>query len=600
MLCFALYSCTDSDSGNEAEPTATPNASAASEDLVDLNFQAAASGLKQITFTWSSVPDATHYEILENHDGRSGYTPIATSLSADTVNFTHDVAILKSINASYLLRSCNVTNCVESAEIYFDSAILNPAIGYLKASNTGHNDAFASAISISDNGQTLAIGAPLESSNGQGVNSDESNNFSFASGAVYVFHHDGQAWQQQAYIKANNADALDYFGSRLSLSADGNTLAIAALGEDSGTTGINSTPNNQEDDSGAVYVYSRVGNVWSQQAYIKANNTDENDGFGSSVSLDNSGTVLAIGAYQEDSNAQGVNGASSNNNASNSGAVYLFNFDGNHWAQTAYVKASYSEANDWFGYALSLSGDGNTLAVGAYREDSAATGINGHELNNNSRNSGAVYLFRYASNSWQQQAYIKAHTQNGDDRFGYSLSIDDTGNTLAVGAYREDSAASGINADANDNLASDSGAAYVFEYANNAWQQTAYLKASNADIADNFGSAVSISGDGATIAVGAPNENSAAQGVTDQQTDNQHANSGAAYVFSLNAGIWQQTAYLKASNTDSDDQFANSVTLDQNGRVLAIGAVAEASNATGINGDQANNNASASGAVYLY
>lgn len=598
LLCFVLFSCTVDDDDAEFPVASTP--SDAETLSMDSGFHAAASGLKEITFSWTSVPDATHYDILENHNGKAGFTPIVTALSRDTTSYTLDVAILQSINASYLLRSCNLSSCTESAIVYFDSAILNPAIGYLKASNTGHNDAFASALSISDDGSTLAIGAPLESSSSQGVNSDESNNFSFASGAVYVFQHDGQIWQQQAYIKANHADALDYFGSNVSLSADGNTLAISALGEDSGTSGINTTPNNQEDDSGAVYIYRRVGSLWSQQAYIKASNTEENDGFGRSISLANIGNKLAVGAYQEDSNAQGINGDSTNNLASNSGAVYLFEFDGNHWSQTAYIKPSNSDANDWFGYALSLSGDGNTLAVGAYREDSSATGINGVELNNSSRDSGAVYLFRYASNAWQQQAYIKASVNDADDRFGYSLSVDDTGNTVVVGAYREDSAATGIDADANDNFASDSGAAYVFHYDNSAWQQTAFIKASNAEIADAFGSAVSMSGDGASLVIGAPNENSAAQGVSYDESDNQHANSGAAYLFTLIDSVWQQTAYLKASNTDSEDLFASSVSLNQNGNVLAIGAVAESSSATGINGDQDNNLVEGSGAVYLY
>ena len=85
--------------------------------------------------------------------------------------------------------------------------------------------------------------------------------------------------------------------------------------------------------------------------------------------------------------------------------MYVFVRDGESWTQQAYIKASNAGAGDRFGWSVALSGD--TLAVGAYREDSAASGIDGDEADNLSPNSGAVYVYTRAGAEWTQQAYIK-------------------------------------------------------------------------------------------------------------------------------------------------------------------------------------------------
>ncbi|MCX7800604.1 MAG: FG-GAP repeat protein, partial [Fimbriimonadales bacterium] len=213
---------------------------------------------------------------------------------------------------------------------------------------------------------------------------------------------------QQAYIKASNTGAGDEFGTRVALSADGNTLAVGARLEDSNATGVNGNQsNNSASDSGAVYIFTRSGSTWSQQAYIKASNTEAFDNFGYSVALSADGNTLAVGAPGEDSNATGVNGNQLDNSASASGAVYIFTRSGSTWSQQAYLKASNTEAGDGFGFSVALSGDGNTLAVGSRFEDSNATGVNGNQWDNSAINSGAVYIFTRSGITWSQQAYIK-------------------------------------------------------------------------------------------------------------------------------------------------------------------------------------------------
>ncbi len=134
-----------------------------------------------------------------------------------------------------------------------------------------------------------------------------------------------QGLMQIAYIKASNTGPEDTFGSRLALNGDGNTLAAGAQLEDSGALGIDG---DQDDDTatnaGAVYLFTRDGETWSQRAYVKASNTEAFDEFGSSLSLSRDGSLLAVGAQFEDSAGQGVDADRADNDVFDSGAVYLF------------------------------------------------------------------------------------------------------------------------------------------------------------------------------------------------------------------------------------------------------------------------------------
>ena len=145
-------------------------------------------------------------------------------------------------------------------------------VAYLKASNPDMGDHFAcggslpghigNAVAISADGNTVVVGAPHESSAARGINGNAADNSLYNSGAVYVFVRRGDAWVQQAYVKASNAGQSDLFGMNVALSADGNTMAVSAPWERSAATGING---DQNDDSlpqaGAVYVFTRVGGL---------------------------------------------------------------------------------------------------------------------------------------------------------------------------------------------------------------------------------------------------------------------------------------------------------------------------------------------------
>src|SRR5947207_2708412 len=219
--------------------------------------------------------------------------------------------------------------------------------------------------------------------------------------------------KQLAYLKASNPSEDAHFGcggtltghagNASAISSDGSTLAVGAPHENSGAKGINGNQNDKSVYSaGAVYVFTRQGNTVAQQAYVKASNPMESANFGSSVALSRDGNTMAVAAYYESSAATGINGNQNDRSIPQAGAVYVFTRTGNTWSQQAYVKASNTgkagggdafSDGDQFGYPMSLSDDGNTLAVGAIGEDSAAKGINGNQADTSAPESGAVYYF---------------------------------------------------------------------------------------------------------------------------------------------------------------------------------------------------------------
>src|SRR5262249_55010627 len=160
------------------------------------------------------------------------------------------------------------------------------------------------------------------------------------------------------------------------------------------------------------------------------------------------------------------------------GAVYVFTRSGVIWSQQAYVKASVVNAYDQFGTSVALSADGATLAVGASREETPLT------------NAGAVSVFTRSGMTWSQQA--RGTRSQAKGAFGNSVALSADGAWLAVGASREDS--EGVSA----------GAVYVFMQSGTAWNEHAYLKASNAGAGDNFGESVALSADGTILVAGAP------------------------------------------------------------------------------------------------
>jgi len=616
-------------------------------------------GLKTLQFSWFAVPDATYYKLFENPDGNSGFNDVPGASGIKGLGFDYYFSLhrLDALNARYLLEAYDAGgNSIMVSDEFILSENLNSAIGYVKSTQTMAGDRFGQAVALSTDGTTLAVGAPYENS---------------GAGAVYIYRRIAGMWQPHGVVTAPNIRANDNFGWAVAMSADGVTLAVGAPYE-----------NNKV---GAVYVYQLVSGAWQSQGVVKAPNAETGDGFGTAVAISADGTILAVGATGEDSDtnvvivpdpnaptARPIPASKDNNNSQDSGAVYVYERkqgDNTKWENNdfvAYLKAPDNGYGDRFGWSVSLSANSTILAVGAVWEDSAATGVGGipqddcgsAKSQNCASNSGAVYVFEGTQNAntggvnWatgNSPAYIKASSSGVDDAFGDVVALSADGATLAVGVRGDDSAATGVGGDPQDdclsvniksiNCAKDSGAVYVFKGALDAttgrmnWDTAppAYIKATNTVAKDYFGGAMALSGNGSTLAVGANFEDSAATGVGGDQKDdcleligapnlvalNCAQLSGAAYVYERAQGDstrWDKgdfAAYVKAPNAEANDLFGQAVALSGDGGTLAVGAWSEGSSSTGVGGDQQDdclivsvdppkNCAKNSGAVYLY
>jgi len=345
---------------------------------------------------------------------------------------------------------------------------------YIKASNTGEagtaeafgeGDQFGFSIALSADGNTIAAGAITEDSAATGINGNQADNSAAGAGAVYVFTRSGTTWSQQAYVKPAELNAGDLFGYAVSLSADGNMLAVGSFDEDGSSRTINGPYDNKSTGSGAAYVFTRAGSTWSQQAYIKPSNGEPQDSFGVDVALNSDGTTLLVGSLDEDCKATGINPPGCDNDWRDDlsmGAAYVFVRAGTAWSQQAFIKASNTGFNDWFGSRVALSADGNIAAIGASLEDSAAKGINGKQDDESATEAGAVYLFARSGTTWRQVAYIKGSNTEAFDEFGSSVTLDRAGSMLVISARGEDSGAKGVGGNENDNSVDEAGAVYVF------------------------------------------------------------------------------------------------------------------------------------------
>lgn len=453
---------------------------------------------------------------------------------------------------------------------------------YLKSSNHDAGDYFGYAVALS--GDTAVVGALREAGDPASTTEAPNNNAPVA-GAAYVFIRTGEGWTQQAYLKASNCEQNDAFG--ISVAIDGDTIVVGAYGESGDASSTIGSDNNGASNAGAAYVFTRSGDTWTQQAYLKASNAEAEDRFGYSVAV--SGDTAAVGAPNESGDAFSTVG-SPNNNESRAGATYIFIRDtmGN-WSQQAYLKASNAEGNDNFGQSVGLSGD--TSIVGAYREQGDALSSS-TTPNNDAYDAGAAYIFtRDTMDNWSQQAYLKAANAGVGDQFGWSVAV--SGDTAAIGAPQESGDAASTSAAPNNN-ASQAGAGYIFTRTDATWTQQDYLKASNAEGSDKFGYGISVDGD--TAIVGSIAE-SGDPSSTAASPNNDAPDAGAAYVFTRSGVTWSQQRYLKASNAGASDEFGWSVAVS--GNTALVGAYGEAGDVTST-AAAPNDDASYAGSAYLF
>ena len=322
--------------------------------------------------------------------------------------------------------------------------------------------------STSLDGDTMVVGAPFSDLGGM-----------VSAGLVRVFRRDGLGnWQIEAELTASDAAANDWFGWSVSVSGD--TALVGAYGDDDGGSA-----------SGSVYVFTRSGGVWSQQAKLTAADAAAVDYFGYSVSV--SVDTALVGAPRDDDGGSG------------SGSAYVFTRSGGVWTQQGKLTASDAAADDNFGKSVSVSGE--TALIGAPLDDDGGS------------TSGSAYVFTRSGGVWTEQQKITASDVAAGDYFGYSVSV--SGDTAVVGAPNDDDGGSA------------SGSAYVFTRSSGVWTQQQKLVAADAAADDQFGVSVSLSGD--TTVVGALYD------------DDGGSASGSAYVFTRSGTVWTEQQKIVAS-----------------------------------------------------
>ncbi|MGD9874861.1 MAG: FG-GAP repeat protein [Kiritimatiellia bacterium] len=390
-------------------------------------------------------------------------------------------------------------------------------------------------------------------------------------GSAYVFERNmggTNAWGFVRKLTASDGAADDHFG--YSVSADGDAALVGAYGCNG--------------NRGAAYVFQRNyggTNAWGEVTKLTASDGATDDHFGWSVAVDG-GTAL-IGAHKDD------------DAGSESGSAYVFerNANGpNAWGQVRKLTASDGSSGDWFGCAVSASG--NNALIGAFHDDPSGifsgsayimpVSIEERCFQETSKltesdsdrfgravcvaerlvligepwgsfnDSGAAYLYEYnnaATNAWVQRVKLTALDGSDGDNFGYSVSL---GGDIAI-----------VGARGDDDVGSDSGSAYIYERCDtgsNIWEQITKLLALDGNTNRCFGHSVAVAGDMAIV--GAPGSD---------VPDMLNPYSGAAYVYERDAGGangWHQLAKLIPPDGVTDDRFGYSVSIA--GDVILIGA----------------------------
>jgi hypothetical protein len=254
----------------------------------------------------------------------------------------------------------------------------------LVASSGAASDQFGYSVAL--DGDTALIGSNADT---VGANANQ--------GSAYVFTRSGTSWTQQAQLTVPDGAAGDQFG--ISVAISGDTAIIGAHLDD---VGANS-------NQGSVYVYTRTGSTWLQQAQLLASDGAAADTLGSDVALDGDTAVV---------------GATANVGANfDQGAVYVFVRAGTIWTQQAKLVASDGAASDNFGYAVDL--DNDTIIVGTPLDDIGAN-----------NNQGSIYLFVRSGSVWTQQARLLAPDGLNGDNFGFSVAV--SGSTVLAGASADD------------------------------------------------------------------------------------------------------------------------------------------------------------------
>ena len=292
------------------------------------------------------------------------------------------------------------------------------------------------SISLSTDGNTIAIGARYNDGGGSNA------------GHVRIYDWSGGAWTQRG-TDIDGESSGDEMGQSVALSSDTNTLVVGSPWNDG--AGAN---------SGSVRVYDWNGTAWNQRG-THIDGESSNNYNGQSVSISANGSIIAMGAVKNNGNA---------------GHVRIYSWNGSTWVQLG-ADIDGETAGDEIGQSIALTADGNSIVMGAQFNDGGGS------------NSGHARVFDWNGSDWVQRGTDIDGERSGDYS-GISVSITDDGNSIAIGARGNDDGGSGA------------GQARVYNWDGSAWVQ----RGSDIDgesSGDGSAQSLKVSGDGITLAVGA-------------------------------------------------------------------------------------------------
>jgi len=516
-----------------------------------------------IGFKWDSVPYALRYTLYENRDGQSGFSPIAPDLAGGQLSYETVATLYQQLNAEYYLEACNDEGCMDSERLSIDSSI-NQAIGYVKRQAGDDNLNLGYGLAFSDDGKTLAASAPQ---------SCQSTLDEPCSGVVYVYRLKESRWQHEASISLSNAAADARFGERVSLSADGNTLAISAPNAfASGAEGVT------DRRVGAAYVYQFKDKQWTQVHAINGAEQGENDtwllGLGSDMALSGDGNTLALVSLPR-------------NNRDGQALLYRLNSTDDAAANGAPIKRFNSVSS------VSLDHTGSYLALG---------GRNASGEDERGAKAGVAQVYHdRGANDWQLQTELRGPDAFAGERFGNRVLLSRDGRHLLVGVDHDSAWV--------DTQALEPPKVYLYQQDVDQWSLAQTFSAQqqttdgdNLDRWTAYGVALAISGDGSRVLIGDPSEAGDGRGIFANSANGKAALAGAAYLYQYIDGHWQNELYLKAKNTAAGDRFGEAVSISADGSIIAVGAPQENGSGVGVDANvmPGNGAADGSGAVYLY
>ena len=461
-------------------------------------------------------PTACNYNSSADSDNGSCIYPSSGTSIISSIDSYEWQGNTYTESGAYTYTTTNVAGCDSTHTIYLniiqsasacDSYTWNDSI-YTQSGNY-HNflqlgadidgeaagDYSGHSVSLSSDGMTVAIGARLNDGNGP------------YSGHVRVYSWDGNSWNQLG-ADIDGEAASDGSGYSVSLSSDGMTVAIGAIGNDGNGS-----------NAGHVRIYSWDGNSWNQLG-ADIDGEAASDQSGTSVSLSSDGMTVAIGAEFNDENGP------------YSGHVRVYSWDGNSWNQLG-VDIDAEAAYDDSGNSVSLSSDGMTVAVAA-RSNVGNGSYSGH-----------VRVYSWDGISWNQLG-ADIDGEAAFDYSGTSVSLSSDGMTVAIGAI------------GNDGNGPWSGHVRIYSWDGNSWNQLGNDIDGEA-AGDESSYSVSLSSNGLTVAVGAP------------YNYGNGYNSGHVRIYSWDGNSWNQLG-ADIDGEAANNKSGNSVSLSSDGLTVAIGA----------------------------